>query len=95
MTNTKTLRRSDNRMIAGVCAGVAEYFGIDATLVRVLTAVTILFGGTGILLYVAAWLIMPDSAGAMVINWRPQGQTPTQPPSAAPADTTQEPPVSG
>ncbi len=92
MTNTKTLRRSDNRMIAGVCAGVAEYFGIDATLVRVLTVVTILFGGTGILLYVAAWLIMPDSSGAMVINWRPQTQTPAAP--TPPADTTQEPPFS-
>jgi phage shock protein PspC (stress-responsive transcriptional regulator) len=93
MTNSKTLHRSDNRMVAGVCAGIAEYFGVDVTLVRILTAVIVIFGGTGLLLYVAAWLIMPDSSGATVINWRGQNQNPqaSPPPSG---DTTQEPPFS-
>ena len=48
-------------MISGVCSGLADYFGIDATIVRiVLIAVTLLTGGTGILLYVAAVLVVPD-----------------------------------
>lgn len=47
-------------MIAGVCAGFAEYYGIDPTLVRVIFAgITILSMGTGILIYLAAWLLMP------------------------------------
>jgi phage shock protein C len=60
--NGKRLTRTrDGRMIAGVCSGVAAYFGVDATIVRVvLAAVTLLTGGTGILLYVAAALIVPD-----------------------------------
>ncbi|MDD5651440.1 MAG: PspC domain-containing protein [Candidatus Nanoarchaeia archaeon] len=56
----KRLTRSKNKMIAGVCAGFAEYYGIDPTLVRVIFAgITILSMGTGILIYLAAWLLMP------------------------------------
>jgi phage shock protein C len=60
--NGKRLTRTrQSRMIAGVCSGMADYFGIDATIVRiVLIAVTLLTGGTGILLYVAAVLVVPD-----------------------------------
>ncbi|MBK0865694.1 MAG: PspC domain-containing protein [Saccharopolyspora sp.] len=53
--------RSRNGMVAGVCAGAAEYFGIDPTLIRVLLlAATILGFGTGIVLYLAAWLLAPQ-----------------------------------
>ncbi|MDQ2874852.1 MAG: PspC domain-containing protein [Actinomycetota bacterium] len=57
----KTLVRSTNgRMAAGVCAGVADYFSIDVALVRVIVAVaSVLTGGTGILAYLAAWVIIP------------------------------------
>ena len=60
-TTTKTLRRSrSDRMVAGVCGGVARYFGVDAALVRVvLVAATILGVGTGAVLYLACWLIVP------------------------------------
>jgi phage shock protein PspC (stress-responsive transcriptional regulator) len=48
-------------MLAGVCAGAAEYFGIDVTLVRVIVAVVCVFtGGVGVLAYLAAWLIIPE-----------------------------------
>jgi phage shock protein C len=59
---TKTLVRSrDNRMVAGVCGGLAEYFGVDLTLIRVLVAVIALMtGGAGALAYLAAWLIIPE-----------------------------------
>ena len=57
----KTLVRSTNgRMLAGVCAGVSDYFGVDVTLVRVmLAAVSVLTAGTGILAYLVAWVIIP------------------------------------
>ncbi len=49
-----------NRKIGGVCGGIAEYFGIDATLVRVITLVLIFAVGSGLLLYLLAWLIIPN-----------------------------------
>jgi phage shock protein C len=58
---TKVLVRSrKGRMVAGVCAGLAEYFGWDVTLVRVLVCVmSVITGGTGVLAYLAAWGIVP------------------------------------
>jgi phage shock protein C len=60
--NSKVLmRRRDGRMLAGVCAGIADYLGLDVTLVRVIWAVvTVLTGGAGVLAYLAAWIIIPD-----------------------------------
>ncbi len=59
---TKTLVRSrKGRMVAGICAGAAEYFGWDVTLVRVIVAViAVLTGGAGVLAYLAAWAIIPE-----------------------------------
>jgi phage shock protein C len=58
----KVLMRSrDGRMLAGVCAGVAGYFGVDVTLVRVIWAVvSVITGGAGVLAYLVAWIIIPD-----------------------------------
>ncbi len=55
----KTLRLSSKSMLAGVCGGVADYFDIDPTLVRVLWVVFCLAGGCGVLLYVIMWILMP------------------------------------
>lgn len=56
------VRTPDDKMIAGVCGGVARYLGVDATLVRVLLVAAVIFGfGTGIILYLAGWLLMPES----------------------------------
>ena len=59
---TKILVRSrKGRMVAGICAGTADYFGLDVTLVRVIvTVVSIITGGAGALAYLAAWMIIPD-----------------------------------
>jgi phage shock protein C len=46
-------------MIDGVCGGIAGYFGLDATLVRIAWVLLALFGGSGVLLYIAAMIIMP------------------------------------
>ena len=58
---TKRLTRSNNKMLAGVCSGIAEYFDIDPTLVRVAYAALTVFttGFPGVLLYIILLLIMP------------------------------------
>lgn len=55
----KKLTKSENRVIAGVCGGVANFFGVDPTIVRVIWALCILLGGFGLLLYVIMWIVMP------------------------------------
>ena len=57
----KKLRRSNNQMVAGVCAGLAEYFDIDVTLVRVAYALLSFFsaGFPGLIIYIIVWAIMP------------------------------------
>ena len=53
------VRARDGRMLAGVCAGVADYFGLDVTLVRVIWAVvSVITGGLGVLAYLVAWIII-------------------------------------
>src|SRR5450755_2569293 len=60
-SGTKRLyRRRDGRLVAGVCAGVADYFGVDVTLVRLAFAVFTIFWGLGALLYLAAWAVIPE-----------------------------------
>ena len=58
--NGRQLTRSQsNRRIAGVCGGIAEYFDIDPTLVRIAFVVAALLGGPGLLLYVVLWIVLP------------------------------------
>ena len=61
MSEQKRLyRSSDDRMIAGVCAGLAEYMNVDPVLVRLAMVLFTLAGGSGIIIYVIAWIIMPE-----------------------------------
>ncbi len=61
MEEPRKLYRSRNqRMIAGVCGGLADYFNVDATLVRVLFLLLAVFGGTGLVIYIVMWVIVPD-----------------------------------
>ena len=56
----KRLYKSNtDKKIDGVCAGIAEYFGSDPTLVRLVWALAVLFAGTGILAYLVAALVIP------------------------------------
>jgi phage shock protein C len=56
----KKLRRSKDQIVGGVCAGLANFFGWDFTLVRALYALlTIFSAGTGLLVYIVLWVIMP------------------------------------
>ena len=56
----KLTRSRHNAMIGGVCAGLAEYFHVDPTLVRLLFVILALGGGMGVPLYIIAWIIMPQ-----------------------------------
>jgi phage shock protein C len=59
--NSKHLVRSTKgRWVAGVCAGLGESFNVDPNLVRLAFAVLTIFGAAGILIYLAAWLILPE-----------------------------------
>jgi len=64
MTSRRALTRSNNKMIAGVCAGIAEYFGWDVTLVRVLYVIVSIVSVAfpGIFVYVILWALMPRPA---------------------------------
>jgi phage shock protein C len=59
-TTRKLYRSKANRQIAGVCGGLAEFFNVDTTLVRVLFVVLAVLGGSGLVLYVAMWIIVPE-----------------------------------
>lgn len=59
MEEKKRLMRSNHGMIAGVCAGIANYFGVDPTIVRVLYVLMVLCAGFGIILYLILWIVMP------------------------------------
>ena len=60
---TKVLERSTDRMIAGVCGGIADRFGWSSTGVRIAYVLISIFsaGFPGILVYIILWIIMPDS----------------------------------
>ena len=55
----KLYKSNQNKMIDGVCGGIAEYFGIDTTVVRLIWALFSLMGGCGILAYIIAAIIIP------------------------------------
>ena len=57
----KRLTKSNNRMLLGVCAGIAEYFDIDPNVVRLLWVMFCLLGGSGILGYIIAAVILPSA----------------------------------
>jgi len=61
--NHKKLTRSNNRVIAGVCGGIAEYFGWNKTIVRLLYLLVSILSAAfpGILVYIILWIVMPSS----------------------------------
>ena len=56
----KLYRSQTNRMLGGVCGGLAEYFNLDPTLVRVLFVALTVLGGAGPLIYLVMWIIVPN-----------------------------------
>jgi phage shock protein C len=60
--NKKLTRSTTDRMIAGVCGGLAEYFNLDPAIVRLVFLLFTLAGGAGPLIYFVLWIIMPLQA---------------------------------
>ncbi len=56
----RLLRIRQGRLVAGVCTGLAAYFGVDVNLVRLAFGVLTVFYGVGVLLYLVAWLLLPE-----------------------------------
>ena len=70
--DSRRLTRSrTDRMIAGVCGGFAAYTGIDVNIVRLVMVLLALLGGSGVVLYLVAWVIVPveDAAEATPGGW--------------------------
>ena len=63
----RLMRPRAGRKIAGVCAGFAEYLDLDVTLVRLVWLMIAFFGGSGVLAYVIAWLLMPDEPAVVAV----------------------------
>lgn len=64
MKDKKLTRSADDRMLAGVAGGLAEYVEIDPAIVRLIFVIIALFGGgiTGIVIYAVLWIVMPEAA---------------------------------
>ncbi len=63
MNPQRTLMRDpNNQVIAGVCSGIANYFGWDPTLVRAVFGISLLFGGAGFFVYIVLWIVMPEGS---------------------------------
>lgn len=56
----KVLTKSKNKMLCGVCAGIAEYFGWDPTIVRLAWVLFCCLGGSGVIAYIIAAIIIPE-----------------------------------
>jgi phage shock protein C len=56
----KLERKRQGRMVAGVCVGIGDYFGLDANIVRLIFAIVSFFGFLGVLVYLVAWAVVPE-----------------------------------
>jgi phage shock protein C len=64
----RLMRSSRDKKLGGVCAGVADYFDMDPTIVRIVWLLTFLIGGAGFVLYLVLWIVLPLApVGAPII----------------------------
>ena len=83
--NKRLYRSHKEKMIGGVCGGLAEYFDIDPVFVRILFVVAVFAGGSGVLGYIICWIIIPEQpyiVPAPAVTDAPQ-QSPIAPPTVA------------
>jgi phage shock protein C len=62
----KLMRSSTDKKIAGVCGGLADYFDMDPTIIRVLWLIAVLCFGTGLLAYIILWIVLPLAPGGVI-----------------------------
>lgn len=60
MATGQLVRSTNDRMIAGVCGGLAAYLNMDATLIRILWVLAVVAAGTGFLVYILLWIVLPE-----------------------------------
>lgn len=72
--NKRLYRSTKDKMIGGVSGGLAQYFGIDPTIVRVLFVLSLFLGGTGIIAYIILWIVVPEEP--YVFNMPPSSSSP-------------------
>ena len=88
----RLVRSTSNRVIGGVCGGVADYLNMDATLVRILTVLISLFTGVPVILYIIALFVMPEDTASQPTAPPPVTGAPTYPgPFSATEATTPAP----
>ncbi len=64
MSTTQLTRSKSNRVIGGVAGGIAEFTGLDSGLVRLITAVLVVFTGVGLVAYILAWILLPEAGSS-------------------------------
>ncbi len=62
MAEKKLYRSHTKKILGGVCGGLAEFFNIDVTIIRLLWAAAIFLAGTGLLFYILCWIIIPEES---------------------------------
>ena len=66
----KLYRSKTNKKIVGVCAGIAQYFNIDPTIIRIIWAIVTLFGGAGVILYIICAFVIPEEPDSVETTGR-------------------------
>jgi phage shock protein PspC (stress-responsive transcriptional regulator) len=64
----RLMRSSRDKKIGGVCAGLADYFDLDPTIVRVVWLLAVFLGGTGVLAYLILWIVLPLAPAGVPIS---------------------------
>src|SRR5580704_2990870 len=62
----RLMRSSTDKKVAGVCAGLADYFDMDPTIIRVIWLLCVVCGGVGLLAYLILWVVLPIAPGGIV-----------------------------
>jgi len=65
-THKRLMRSSTDKKVAGVCAGLADYFDIDPTIIRVVWLLLAICAGTGVLAYFIFWIVLPVAPGGVI-----------------------------
>ena len=71
MENRRLSRNPMNRVIGGVCSGLAEYFGLDTALVRIAFVIAFMFASFGFWIYIILWAVLPVSGQQTIDNGQP------------------------
>jgi phage shock protein C len=66
--SSRLFRSETNKVIAGVCGGLGQYFDIDPTIIRIVFVLISIFGGSGILIYIILWLVIPSEGSDQIIS---------------------------